>query len=85
MTHDTKDRLQYASALAMIAVSIGLAIASFVMLHLVHSTVLTFVGEAVGFASGVFGLSTFARSKSQEIDRRFDQLQQTLASHADHR
>ncbi len=85
MTHDTKDRLQYASALTMIAVSIGLAIASFVMLHLVHSTVLTFVGEAVGFASGVFGLSAFARSKSQEIDRRFDQLQQTLASHADHR
>ncbi|MBQ7689597.1 MAG: hypothetical protein IJT30_00150 [Muribaculaceae bacterium] len=78
MTQDLKDRIQYGSAVAMIASSIALAFASFAVLHLVHSTVLAFVGEAVGFASAVFGLSVFARSKSRELNRRFGQLEQNI-------
>lgn len=78
MTQDLKDRIQYGSAVAMIATSIVLAFASFVVLHMVHSTVLAFVGEAVGFASGIFGLSVYARSKTRELNRRFDQLEQNI-------
>lgn len=84
MTQDIKDRIQYGSAVAMIAASIILAFVSFAALHLVHSTVLTFVGEAVGFASGVFSLSVYARSKSREIDRRFNQLEKNIQSHENH-
>lgn len=84
MTQDMKDRIQYGSAVAMISASIILAFVSFAALHLVHSTVLTFVGEAAGFASGVFGLSVYARSKSREIDRRFNQLEKTFQCHENH-
>ncbi len=81
MTHDLKERIQYGSAVAMIVTSITLAFASFILLRFIHSTVLTFTAEAVGFASGVFGLSIYAHNKSDELDRRFDQLQQNLHRH----
>ncbi|MBO7610179.1 MAG: hypothetical protein J6S96_08270 [Muribaculaceae bacterium] len=81
MKQDTKDRIQYGSAVAMIATSIILAFASFALLHLIHSTVLAFVGEAVGFAAGVFGLGVFAHAKSAELDERFLVLEQKINRH----
>ena len=82
MTQDTKDRIQYGSAVAMIASGIVLAFLSFIMLHWVPSSVLGFVGEAVGFAGGVFGLGVFAHTKGAELDKRFQQLEQKINSHA---
>ncbi len=52
MTQDTKDRIQYGSAIAMIASGIVLAFASFILLHLIHSSVLGFVGEAKDTGGG---------------------------------
>lgn len=84
MTQNTKDRIQYGSAIAMIASGIVLAFASFILLHLIHSSVLGFVGEAVGFAGGVFGLGVFAHTKGTELDKRFEQLEQKLQNHENH-
>lgn len=84
MTQDTKDRIQYGSAIAMIASGIVLTFASFILLHLIHSSVLGFVGEAVGFAGGVFGLGVFAHTKGAELDKRFEQLEQKLQDHENH-
>ena len=81
MTQDTKDRIQYGSAIAMIASSIALAFASFTLLRLIHSTVLAFVGEAVGFAAGVFGLGVFAHAKGTELDERFQELENKIKQH----
>lgn len=84
MTQDAKERIQYGSAIAMIASGIVLAFASFVVLHFVHSSVLGFVGEAVGFAGGVFGLGVFAHTKGAELDERFRQLEQKIKYHENH-
>ena len=81
MKQDTKDRIQYGSAVAMIASAIVLAFASFALLHLIHSTVLAFVGEAVGFAASIFGLGVFAHAKGVELDERFQALEDKIYHH----
>lgn len=81
MRQDTKDKIQYGSAVAMVASGIVLTFLSFLMLHIVHSTVLAYVGEAIGFAGAVFGLTVYARSKGQEIEEKFNELERKLMRH----
>lgn len=81
MKQHTKDIIQYGSAVAMIASSITLAYASFVLLNFIHASVLTFVGEAVSFAAGVFGLGVYAHAKGAELDHRIQSLQQHMSRH----
>ena len=82
MKKETKDVIQYGSAIAMIGTAIGLSILSFLWLGLIHASVLTYTGEAVGFACAVFGLTVYSRSKVQEaredMQAEFDQLKQEL-------
>ena len=84
MTQDTKEKIQVGTAVAMVASGIVLTFLSFAISHAVHSSVLTFVGEAVGFAGGVFGLTVFARAKSDEIDEKFNTLYHHLKQLHDH-
>lgn len=66
----------------MIATGIVLAIASFIWLKLIHQSVLMYVGEAVGFASAVFGLTVYSTSKIREsrdlMQEDFEQLKREL-------
>lgn len=66
----------------MIGTAIGLSILSFLWLGLIHASVLTYTGEAVGFACAVFGLTVYSRSKVQEaredMQEEFEQLKQVL-------
>ena len=82
MKKETKDVIQYGSAVAMIGTAIGLSIFSFLWLGLIHASVLTYTGEAVGFACAVFGLTVCSRSKVQEaredMQEEFEQLKQEL-------
>jgi len=82
MKKETKDVIQYGSAVAMIGTAIGLSILSFLWLGLIHASVLTYTGEAVGFACAVFGLTVYSRSKVQEaredMQEEFEQLKQEL-------
>ena len=82
MKRHTKDVLQYGSAVAMVGTAIGLSILSFIWLGLIHASVLTYTGEAVGFACAVFGLTVYSRSKVQEaredMQEEFEQLKQEL-------
>lgn len=82
MKKETKDVIQYGSAIAMIGTAIGLSIFSFIWLGLIHASVLTYTGEAVGFACAVFGLTVYSRSKVQEaredMQEEFEQLKQEL-------
>ena len=84
MKKETKDVIQYGSAVAMIGTAIGLSILSFLWLGLIHASVLTYTGEAVGFACAVFGLTVYSRSKVQEaredMQEEFEQLKQELLS-----
>lgn len=82
MKKETKDVIQYGSAIAMIGTAIGLSIISFLWLGLIHASVLTYTGEAVGFACAVFGLTVYSRSKVQEaredMQEEFEQLKREL-------
>lgn len=82
MKRHTKDVIQYGSAVAMVGTAIGLSIFSFIWLGLIHASVLTYTGEAVGFACAVFGLTVYSRSKVQEaredMQEEFEQLKQEL-------
>ena len=66
MKRHTKDVFQYGSAVAMVGTAIGLSVLSFVWLGLIHASVLTYTGEAVGFACAVFGLTIYSTSRVQE-------------------
>ena len=66
----------------MIATGIVLSIASFLWLKFIHQSVLMYTGEAVGFASAVFGLTVYSASKVREnreiMREEFEQLKQEL-------
>lgn len=63
MKQNSKDWIQYGSAIAMLCSAIGLAMWSFYTLSEVHSTVLAYVGEAIAFVAAVFGLALYARNE----------------------
>ncbi len=85
MNNDIKDWVQYGCAVAMICCGIGLSIASFAVLHEVHSTVLALVGEAVGFAGAVFGISLYARTKFHDLEQRINEFESHYSStHTSH-
>lgn len=65
MKQNTKDWIQYSSAIAMILSAITLAMWSFHSLNEVHSTVLGYVGEAIAFAAAVYGIALYARNEIQ--------------------
>jgi hypothetical protein len=68
MQQNTKDWIQYASAIAMLVSAIALALWSFYKLSEVHSSVLAYVGEAIAFVAGVYGLALYAK---HEIKKEF--------------
>lgn len=68
MKHNTKDWIQYSSAIAMLVSAIALAFWSFYKLSEVHGSVLAYVGEAIAFVAGVFGLALYAK---HEIKKEF--------------
>lgn len=87
MKPHTKDVIQYGSAVAMMATGIFLAIVSFFWLRFIHPSVLTYMGEAVGFCSAVYGLTVYSRAKIHEVRRdlqeEFDDLKRQLLDNQD--
>lgn len=82
MKPHTKDVIQYGSAIAMMATGIILSVSSFFWLRFIHASVLTYMGEAVGFCSAVYGLTVYSRSKfreaSDDLRHEFEELKQAL-------
>ena len=70
MKQNTKDWMQYASAIAMLTSAIAIAIWSFARLSEIHNTVLAYVGEAIAFAAAVFGLALYARNEIKKELRK---------------
>lgn len=82
MKPHTKDVIQYGSAMAMMATGILLSVCSFFWLRFIHASVLTYMGEAVGFCSAVYGLTVYSRSKIHEarenMREEFEELKREL-------
>ena len=69
MRTNTKDWIQYGSAIAMIGSGITLAFLSFFLTadHNITDGVLWYVAQALTFAGAVFGISVYIKSKVGEV------------------
>ena len=69
MKSNTKDWIQYSTAIAMVASGIVLAFLSFLMTddQDVNNGVLLYMGQALTFAGAVFGLSLYVKTKVGEV------------------
>ena len=70
MKQNTKDWVQYGTAIAMIASAIALAFISFTLIMEVHTSVLVYISEALAYAAGIFGVSIYFNSKVRDINTR---------------
>ena len=70
MKANTKDWIQYSTAMAMVASAIVLAFLSFIIINTVPGGVLLYISEALVYAAGIFGVSIYFRSKLGEFESR---------------
>ena len=79
MKENTKDWIHYTSAVALIISSIVMAFVSFFMTEDIGPGPLTYIGEALSAALGLFGIGIYAVNKinsiSRRMENRFDELQ----------
>lgn len=75
MKSNTKEWIQYGSAVAMLASAIVLVIANFILEHLIHSSVLAYVGESIAFVAAVYGLALYGRN---EIRKAADEIRREM-------
>jgi len=71
MKQNSKDWIQYGSAIAMLTSAIAISFWSFGRLSEIHNTVIAYVGEAIAFAAAVFGLALYARNEIQREMRKW--------------
>ena len=72
MKQNTKDWMQYLSALALLTSAIIAALWSFAALSEIHTTVLTYVGEAVAFCAAVYGIALYTKHEIRNQLRKMD-------------
>ena len=70
MQANTKDWIQYSTAIAMIASAIILAFVSFIVASTVTAGVLWYVSEALVYAGSIFGVSVYFRTKFGDFESR---------------
>lgn len=70
MQTNTKDWIQYGTAIAMIVSAIILTFVSFFSLSLIESSVLWYVAQSLAYAGGIFGVTIYIRSKMGEAMTR---------------
>ena len=67
MKQNTKDWIQYSTAVAMIASAIVIAFLAFFFTADIASGVLIYIAQALCYAGGIFGISIYFRSKLGEF------------------
>ena len=79
MKENTKDWIHYTSAVTLIISAIVMAFVSFFMTMDIGAGPLTYIGESLSAALGLFGIGIYATKKadaiSRKMDRRFEELQ----------
>lgn len=73
MKVNTKENIQYTTAILFLFSGIVMAFFSYFDLHDVAGGVLTYVGEATAFAGGVFSINLYVKSKISEAETRINQ------------
>ena len=67
MKQNTKDWVQYMSAVALILSAIALAFLSFIITEDIGAGPLTYIGEALSAALGIFGISIYVVNRLDGI------------------
>ena len=68
MKQNTKDWIQYSTAIAMVASAIVIAFIAFIVTNNIASGVLIYVAQALCYAGGIFGVSIYFRTKLGEFE-----------------
>ena len=74
MKTNTKDWIQYGSAVAMILSAIVLAFLSFFAIQAIEASILWYVAQALAYAGGIFGVSIYIKSKLGEATSRVQEI-----------
>lgn len=78
MKQNTKDWIQYTSAIVLIASAVALAFISFFLTLDIGAGPLTYIGEALSAALGLFGISVYVVNRfgqlRSEIHRELDRM-----------
>lgn len=72
MKQNTKDWIQYSTAIAMILSAIVIAFVAFILTTDIASGVLIYVAQALCYAAGIFGVSIYFRSKLGEFESKVE-------------
>lgn len=87
MKQNTKEWVQYMSAVALIASAITLAFVSFFLTEDIGAGPLTYIGEALSAALGIFGVAVyFVNQASQfktEIRQQLEQMRKEAERETD--
>ena len=68
MKQNTKDWIQYSTAIAMVISAIVIAFLAFIITSNIASGVLIYVAQALCYAAGIFGVSVNFRTKLGEFE-----------------
>lgn len=70
MQANTKEWIQYSTAIAMVASAILLAFLSFFITSTIASGVLWYISEALVYAGSIFGISIYFKTKLGDFESR---------------
>lgn len=73
MTPDSKDKIQYGTAVLMLLSGLVLTFCSFFMKGDVLDGVLWYAGQTMVYAGSIFGVAMYIRTKSGEIKNFIDE------------
>ena len=79
MKQNTKDWIQYSTAVAMIVSAIVIAFLAFFFTADIASGVLIYIAQALCYAGGIFGVSIYFRTKLGEFEsKRKDEMKNMM-------
>lgn len=70
MKANTKEWIQYGSAVAMLALGGGLSIASFLRSGEIHGSILGLFAQCLVYAGSVFGISVYITDKFKRLENK---------------
>lgn len=93
MQANTKEWIQYSTAIAMVASAIVLAFLSFFITSTIASGVLWYISEALVYAGSIFGISIYFKTKlgdfeskaSERVKTELDYITDKLAKKIENR
>ena len=70
MKQNTKDWIQYSTAILMVLSAVAIAFVAFLLTSTIASGVLIYIAQALCYAGGIFGVSIYFRSKLGEFESK---------------